>query len=243
MAAGNKEYKDRLFNFIVSFLISGDLNLYEQQSTYNPNMPVRLLQYAGHLFERHIKENKLNKYGNTILTLPVPRLIVFYNGRQDQPEEQILRLSDSFPEGAVSDIEVNVRMINVNYGQNTRMLEMCRPLYEYSWIIQKIRENKNENESEEIGEAIDKAISELPDDFIVKSFLETHKAEVRGMLATEYNEEEAMEQFKEDGRREGREKTISENIKSVMESFHVTVDQAMDALKIPLAERSKYRIT
>ena len=52
------------------------------------------------------------------MRLPAPRLIEFYNGIEEQLEETILRLSDSFPEGAVSDIEVTVRMINVNYGNN-----------------------------------------------------------------------------------------------------------------------------
>ena len=33
----------------VSFLIADNMNLYEQQSTYNPNMPLRFLQYAGNL--------------------------------------------------------------------------------------------------------------------------------------------------------------------------------------------------
>ena len=279
MAVGNKEYKDRLFNFMfgreenkewtlslynavngssytnpddiqintireilylgmrndVSFLISGDLNLYEQQSTYNPNMPVRLLQYAGHLFERYMTENKLNKYGSTLLELPVPRLVVFYNGRQEQPEEQILRLSDSFPKDAVSDIEVNVRMINVNRGQNTRTLEECRPLYEYSWIIQKIRDNKNEEK--DIEEAIDKVISELPNDFIVKSFLEAHRSEVKGMLATEYKEEEVRELFV----KEGEEKNIKKTIEKLKNKMHMTIDQALDFLEIPQVERAKYK--
>ena len=279
MAVGNKEYKDRLFNFMfgreenkewtlslynavngssytnpddiqintireilylgmrndVSFLISGDLNLYEQQSTYNPNMPVRLLQYAGHLFERYMTENKLNKYGSTLLELPVPRLVVFYNGRQEQPEEQILRLSDSFPKDAVSDIEVNVRMINVNRGQNARTLEECRPLYEYSWIIQKIRDNKNEEK--DIEEAIDKVISELPNDFIVKSFLEAHRSEVKGMLATEYKEEEVRELFV----KEGEEKNIKKTIEKLKNKMHMTIDQALDFLEIPQVERAKYK--
>lgn len=39
----------------VSFLISNEMNLYEQQSTYNPNMPVRLLQYSGNLYEKYFK--------------------------------------------------------------------------------------------------------------------------------------------------------------------------------------------
>jgi len=222
----------------VSFLISGDLNLYEQQSSYNPNMPVRLLQYAGHLFESYITENKLNKYGSKLIELPVPKLVVFYNGTKEMPDEQILKLSDSFPEGAASDIEVRVRVINVNHGRNLQTLEACRPLYEYSWVIQKVRENNKE--LDDIEAAIEKTITEIPKEFILKSFLETHRAEVRGMLSTEYNEEEVKELFMEEGRKEGRVETITENIKSVMKAFHVSIEQAMDALNIPVSERSKY---
>ena len=68
----------------VSFLIAEEMALYEQQSTYNPNMPLRLLQYAGNLYEKYVKENKLNKYGRELLRLPVPKLVVFYNGTMEQ---------------------------------------------------------------------------------------------------------------------------------------------------------------
>ena len=52
--------------------------------------------------------------------------------------------------------------------------------------------------------AVDKAIDEMPNDYVIKPFLEAHRAEVKGMLLTEYNEAEQMELFKEDGRKEGR---------------------------------------
>ena len=84
----------------VSFLISDEMNLYEQQSTYNPNMPVRMLQYTGNLFEKYIKQRGLNKYGSNLMRLPVPRLVVFYNGKTEQKDEIILELRDSFPKGS-----------------------------------------------------------------------------------------------------------------------------------------------
>ena len=77
-----------------SFLISDEMDLYEQQSSYNPNMPLRMLQYAGNLYEKYVKQRKLNKYGSSVLKLPVPKLFVFYNGKADQPDETILHLSD-----------------------------------------------------------------------------------------------------------------------------------------------------
>ncbi len=42
-----------------SFMMTGCMNLYEQQSSYNPNMPLRQMQYAAGLYEKYIKENKL----------------------------------------------------------------------------------------------------------------------------------------------------------------------------------------
>ena len=190
----------------VSFLISDEMNLYEQQSTFNPNMPLRQLQYAGNLYEKYITEHKMNKFGAKLLQLPVPKLVVFYNGTMDREDETILRLSDSFPAGADADIDVRVRMININYGRSEDILETCEPLKECAWLVEEIRKNRKKAEIEE---AVDMAIAEMPQDYVIKPFLEAHKVEVKGMLLTEYNEAEAMELFKEDGREEERADTMS----------------------------------
>jgi predicted transposase YdaD len=58
--------------------------------------------------------------------------------------------------------------------------------------------------------AVDRAISDMPDSFVIKSFLELHRTEVKGMLLTEYNEAEAMELFREEGRAEGRAEGLAE---------------------------------
>ena len=225
----------------VSFLIADAMTLYEQQSTYNPNIPLRLLQYAGNLYEKFVKERKLNKYGSELLKLPVPKLVVFYNGRKDQPDEKMLYLSDSFPKGAESDIEVRVRMLNVNFGRNQELLNACKPLREYAWLVEEVRKNNTSHDETGMSSAVDKAINEMPNDFVIKPFLEAHRAEVKGMLLTEYNEAEQMELFKEDGRREGlaegQEKTLVESIRSLMDTLDLTVDQAMDALRIPDDQR------
>ena len=186
----------------VSFVIADEMNLYEQQSTYNPNMPLRMLQYLASLYEKYITQNKLNKYSSTQLSLPVPKLVVFYNGTTDKPDEMMLALSDSFPPGADADVEVKVKMININLGKNPKLLEDCKTLGEYSWLVNEIRAGVAAKK--DIGVAIDEAIDNMPDDFEIKPFLVAHKAEVRGMLLTEYNEAKTMELFKEEGREEGR---------------------------------------
>ena len=183
----------------VSFLIAGEINLYEQQSSYNPNMPLRLLQYLGNLFEKYITQRGLNKYGSTLISLPVPKLVVFYNGEKDQPDETVLRLSDAFSEGAKADVgagvkadvEVMVRMINVNQGRSPQLMESCQPLKEYAWLMQRIRKNIKVNQDNGVDKelivikAVDQAIEEMPKEFLLKPFLDAHRAEVQGMLLTE----------------------------------------------------------
>ena len=159
-----------------------------------------------------MKENKLNKYGSELLRLPVPKLVVFYNGTIDQPDEKTLRLSESFPEDVDADIEVKVRMLNVNVGRNKELLDVCKPLGKYSWLVDEVRRNNTTKDEEGMSSAIDEAISAMPDDYVIKPFLEAHRAEVKGMLLTEYNEAEQMELFKEDGRREGHAEGRAEGI-------------------------------
>lgn len=134
------------------------------------------------------------------MILPAPRFIVFYNGTREK-EDSILRLSDSFPEGAreKSDVEVTVRMININYGHNKELLEKCKTLNEYSWFVAKVREY---SKSLSIDEAVDKAIDEMPEDAELKRFLEEHRAEVKDMCLTEYDEKEHMDAVRAEGREE-----------------------------------------
>lgn len=220
----------------VSFLISNEMNLYEQQSSFNPNMPLRLLQYAGHLYEKYINQLGMNKYGDAQIMLPVPRLVVFYNGIRNEPDQKMLKLSDAFPASVESDIAVSVRMLNVNYGRNKRLLDTCRPLAEYAWLVHEVRVRNVTKDEKGASSAIDQAISSMPNEFIIKPFLVVHRAEVKGMLLTEYNEAEAMEMFERDGDR----KRALKDIRSLMETLELTARQAMDALKIPASEQPKY---
>ena len=188
----------------LSFILFYVMNIYEQQSNFNPNMPVRQLMYAGKLYDKFIQINGLNIYGKKIVHLPVPKLVVFYNGT-DEREDTILALSDSFDSGEEfiePDIEVKVKMININQGQNTRLMAECQPLAEYAWLIEQIRRNREEMDIEK---AVDKAINDMPQNYIIRPFLIGNRAEVKDMCITEYNEAETMKMFREEGRKEGIE--------------------------------------
>ncbi len=193
-----------------SFIIMDDLNIYEHQSTYNPNMPLRQLDYASRSFSSYVKKHKLNLYGSKLVELPTPKLVVFYNGVEKRDEETILQLSDSFKVETRSeaDIEVRVRMININYGHNASLMKVCKPLEEYAWFIDEIR--NNQDSGLDIASSTDLAIKTMPNDYVIKDFLVKHKAEVDGMLRTEYDEDYFRSLFMEDGRAEERINTERE---------------------------------
>ncbi len=243
------------------------IELYEQQSTYNPNMPVREFMYAGKLYDKFIHSAGLNRYGKKLLPLPLPKLVTFYNGDDEKEDETVLSLSTAFREeirqnvmrrysengektddaeisaeveqifhAASPDIEVNVRMININHGHNKKLLSACRPLEEYAWFVEQARKNLSADKNgglSVIGDAIDKAIDEMPEDFQIKEFITANRAEVKDMCLTEYNETETMEMMKE----EGRQETMVLNLRNLMDSTGWTAEKAMDSLKIPKDQR------
>ena len=75
----------------ISFLVSGTLNLYEHQSTYNPNMPMRGVLYFARLYGKIIAQNNINIYSSSPRKFPFPQHIVFYNGTENQPDRTALR--------------------------------------------------------------------------------------------------------------------------------------------------------
>ena len=117
----------------------------------------------------------------------------------------MLRLSDAFPDGAdirESDIEVTVTMLNINHGRNRELMNACRPLAEYAWFIEEIR--KNQAGKMDIETAVDKAIDDMPDTYVIKTILIANRAEVKQMCITEYDEAETMRMFREEARLEGK---------------------------------------
>ena len=191
----------------VSFLLFFVLSIWEHQSTFNPNVPIRMFLYAAQLYDKYMAEHDCYRYSRNLIKLPRPKCICFYNGTEDQPEEMFLKLSDAFrqnrDEAVDSDIEVTVRMLNINYGNNKALMEACKPLMEYSWLVENIRQNNKVLKNVE--KAVDKTLDEMPDDFVIKKFLLMNKAEVKGMFLTEYDEKKILEQERQEGRAEGRQ--------------------------------------
>lgn len=186
----------------VSILLESFLYLWEQQSTYNPNMPIRGLMYFSKMYDRYIMENQLNIYGKTLIKLPTPRYTVLYNGTEELPGQMKLKLSESFINTDTSgDFEWTATMINLNNGKNDNLLEHCRPLRDYMTLVNKIRSN---NETMKLEDAVDAAVTYCIENDVLKSFLIKHRAEVKDMCITEFNEKIFVDGVREEGRMEGR---------------------------------------
>ena len=176
----------------VSFIILNEINLWEHQSTVNPNMPMRFFLYAAKLYEKYIADTNYYQYGSTLQVIPRPKCICFYNGTDNYPERKVLKLSDAFEGTGDGDIEVQVTMLNVNYGQNRQLMEASKQLNEYAWLVEAIR--RLQSRVNDLETAIDRAISDMPDYFSIKRFLLLNKAEVKGMFLTEWDQEKVLAQ-------------------------------------------------
>ena len=192
----------------VSFIIVDELNLWEHQSTFNPNMPMRFFLYAAKLYEKYIAGSDYYPYSRTLQHAPCPKCICFYNGTANQPEHQVLRLSDAF--GGKGDIEVFVTMLNINYGKNKALMQACEPLNEYAWLVETIRRYRK---AKDLEAAVDAALADMPDKFMIKKFLLLNKAEVKGMFLTEYDQDKVLAQERREAINEDRRRVATDMLK------------------------------
>ena len=186
----------------VAFLIDSNLSLWEQQSTFNPNMPIRGLMYFGELYSAYLTKHGCNIYGSKLVKIPTPQYIVFYNGKKEIDSITKLHLSDAFMNvRADRDFEWTVTIYNLNKGNNEDLLSKCKPLADYMTLINYINEYAREYDRLEL--AVDMAVDRCIEECVLKDFLLKHKAEVKDMVITEYNEEVFVNGIRNEGFEDG----------------------------------------
>ena len=230
----------------VSFIFDATLDLYEHQSSYNPNMPLRGLMYFGKLYDQFLVTHKLSDriYSRKLLEIPTPRYVIFYNGKEDIGACKVLRLSDAYSgEGCV---EVEVTVINLNHPENADLLMKSRMLGEYSKFVSEVQSRIKTDKPLE--DAIKETVDHCIENNILRDILLKHKSEVIEMCFTEYNEEAVANVFYEDGVQEGIEKGIEQGIEKGIEQgtiitalqFYIdgdiTAERAAEKLSVDVAE-------
>ncbi|MCI5595468.1 MAG: hypothetical protein MR380_01900 [Lachnospiraceae bacterium] len=191
----------------LSFLIYGMLNIYEHQSSWNPNMPLRDFLYTAEVLKGYLAEHDYDIYGSRLVPIPTPQSVVFYNGTKEEPERQTLKLSTSFQSKEKKGcMEYECLVLNINYGKNQELMEKCKPLMDYSILIEKIR--CYEKRVKSIKQAVNLAIDDCIKEGVMSDFLKRNRGEVSDMILTEYDEQKHIENEKkwsfEEGERIGR---------------------------------------
>lgn len=192
----------------VSFLLENTHSLYEHQGSWNPNMPIRGVLYFARLFQDYINTGGYNLYGKKQIPLPYPQYVVFYNGTEERPEREELKLSNAFqktPEASLTEpaLECRTLVLNINYGRNQELLESCRPLMEYAYFVHCIRRNLALGYATET--AVDMAVEKCLAEGILTDLLRAHRKEVTVMFLEEYDMELHYRTLREEGFEEGIE--------------------------------------
>ena len=197
----------------VSFLMDGRLSLYEHQSTYSPNLPLRFLFYISNLYSGMTRNENL--YGTRAVQIPIPEFIIFYNGEEERPERETLRLSDLYTfrgeDGRTEEsdyrLELKAELLNICGDNNKALKDACRTLREYAIFTDKMRDYAK---TMDIETAAERTIEECVRENVLREFLEKHRSEVIKVSIFEYDQEKHLRQERKQAWEEGREAGIAE---------------------------------
>ncbi len=210
----------------LSFIIDMRLALYEQQSTVNPNLPLRFLMCITDIYSAYTKD--MNIYGSKKVQIPLPSFVIFYNGVKSQPDRTEFLLSELFhPTTDQPALELKAVMLNINKGHNQELMNACHTLRDYSEYVARIRTYSAEMP---LTDAVEKAITECIHENILWDFLLKNRAEAKAMSIYEYDEEKTLRMFREEGYEDGeRNGKIQATIEMCLE-FNLSSDAIVQKL-------------
>ena len=122
----------------MAFIIDMNLFLYEYQSTYNPNIPLRNLFYVASEYQKLVDRQSL--YSSKLQKISAPKFLVFYNGIEDMEDSRTEYLSEAFEHlTGEPDLELKVLTLNINKGHNPDLMKQCKVLEEYAQYVDRVR--------------------------------------------------------------------------------------------------------
>ena len=188
--------------------------LVEHQSTINENMPLRFLEYIARIYLEIFDVRE--RYAKFLVEIPTPEFYVLYNGDENYPSEQELRLSDAFSQKDLKpQLELIVKVININFEENTELLKECDILREYAEFIYQVKINKIK-----YGKAgYDKAMRYCIKNNILRDYITLHAKEIEGMLFAEYDYNMDIQVQREECYNAGIKEGIKEGTRSLAKSF------------------------
>ena len=195
----------------LAFIMDMNLYLYEHQSTYNPNIPLRDLFYIANEYQRLVVHKSL--YSSTLQKIPAPKFVVFYNGSRELEDWSQLQLSSAYEHPVEDpDLELRVTVLNVNEGHNKELMEHCQTLKEYAQYVARVRKYTSSTELS-LEEAVERAVDECMEEGILSEFLTKNRAEVISMSIFEYDKDEEEKKLRKAEYEAGMEAKVKNQIK------------------------------
>ena len=239
----------------LAFIIDTDLFLYEHQSTYNPNMPLRDLFFISSEYQKLVDKKSL--YSSVLQKIPAPQFIVFYNGTEKKKDSWVNHLSEAFENlSGNPKLELEVLTLNINEGHNPELMEQCQTLREYAQYVACVRRYAREFE---LNKAVKLAVDECIRNNILSEFLRANKSEVISMSIFEYDKEEEERKLRKAeyeagvaaGMKDGMKAGVADGISkgkilakkdaaSSLITLGLTVEQISSALKVDVETVEKW---
>ena len=216
----------------LAFIVDTGLFLYEHQSTYTPNMPLRDLFYISAEYQKFVNHRSL--YSSGIQKIPAPNFIVFYNGTEKKEDSWINYLSEAYQNlSGEPNLELKVLTLNINEGHNGELMEQCQILREYAQYVAKVREYARETE---LDVAVEQAVNDCIQNNILTEFLRKNKSEVIAMSIFEYDKEEEEKKLRKAEFEAGREAGKKEIIQYMYSTGKYTLDEIAEILGLSIGE-------
>ena len=170
----------------------------------------------------------LNLFSSTLQKIPTPQFVVFYNGLKNEPDRQILRLSDAFQTKG-GCLECEAVMLNINYGKNLELMEKCRRLEEYAIFIATVREYAADKKRS-LSEAITLAIDACIEKGILLDILTAERTEVFMYILESFDKELYERDLKQNAYDDGVQNKLLSLIKIKLEKGK-SIEQIADELE------------
>lgn len=233
----NTVYTGR-YNDLSMLLDNKLIVMIEHQSTLNPNIPFRFLEYVTRVYSELFTENL--RYSTKKALLPTPEFWVFYNGNSNL-QDTSLTLSQMFQSSHnyAPQLELLVNIKNINLGHDLNLQNKCDILKQYEIFVDMAKQEKNKNNPEVCKKLIQQAMNQN----ILRDYLYKKSPEVVSMLIGEYNYELDLkthcEEAREDGIKTGIQQGLITSAVTMVKKYNLPVEQVCADLKLSVEEVTK----
>ena len=202
--------------------------LVEAQSTFSPNIPLRMLMYLAKTYNEYIEEHQLSLYREKKVSIPRPELYVIYTGEKEAPD--ILRLSDMYEGSGSADLTVRVLRDGQPGDILSQYVDFCQVANEQVSLYGRT------------DEALMSTIQLCLEQGILVPFLDSRKKEVVDIMTRLFSQEKAWEmelaanarENREAGRVEGRMEAQADMLRRLLQKFSIL--EVSQIMGIPQSE-------